>query len=155
MGYVKYGAYIGWALLLLCPLALSRLDDDFAFDNSEEFQVNNIFHNIPCSYSSCSSPILFQCLLKHKIIQTKHAICISMNGIFLQVELQPNHSEIEKNGLRRLWGVPDTSAYVGHLFRMEIPKEAFSGPVNTYKVHFRFLFDLLYGTICYFKEYFI
>ncbi|XP_026320522.1 dystroglycan isoform X3 [Hyposmocoma kahamanoa] len=88
MGYVKYGAYIGWTLLLLCPLALSRLDDDFAFDNSEEFQV----------------------------------------------ELQLNHSEIEKNGLRRLWGVPDTSAYVGHLFRMEIPKEAFSGPVNTYKV---------------------
>ncbi|XP_049877317.1 dystroglycan 1 isoform X2 [Pectinophora gossypiella] len=76
------------ALLLLCPLALSRHDDDFAFDNSEEFQV----------------------------------------------ELTANHSEIAKNGLRRLWGVPDTSAYVGHLFRMEIPKEAFSGKVQTYKV---------------------
>ncbi|KAJ2948541.1 hypothetical protein O0L34_g7794 [Tuta absoluta] len=76
------------ALLLLCPLALSRHDDDFGFDNSEEFQV----------------------------------------------ELTANHSEIAKNGLRRLWGVPDTSAYVGHLFRMEIPKEAFSGKVQTYKV---------------------
>lgn len=62
---------------------------------------------------------------------------------YLQVELQLNHSEIEKNGLRRLWGVPDTSAYVGHLFRMEIPKEAFSETVNTYKVRFRFLVDLL------------
>lgn len=53
---------------------------------------------------------------------------------FLQVDLTANHSEIAKNGLRRLWGVPDTSAYVGHLFRMEIPKEAFSGEVLAYKV---------------------
>ncbi|GBP62898.1 Dystroglycan [Eumeta japonica] len=80
--------YALYALLALCPLALTRHDDDFAFDNSEE----------------------------------------------LQVELTANHSEIEKNGLKRLWGVPDTSAYVGHLFRMEIPKEAFSGEVLAYKV---------------------
>ncbi|CAH0695832.1 unnamed protein product [Spodoptera exigua] len=80
--------YIACALLMLCPLALTRHDDDFAFDNSEEFLV----------------------------------------------ELTANHSEIAKNGLRRLWGVPDTSAYVGHLFRMEIPKEAFSGKVVAYKV---------------------
>ncbi|XP_060805480.1 dystroglycan 1 isoform X3 [Amyelois transitella] len=80
--------YIVCALLTLCPLALSRLDEDFAFDNSEEFQV----------------------------------------------ELTANHSEITKNGLKRLWGVPDTSAYVGHLFRMEIPKEAFSGEVQAYKI---------------------
>ncbi|XP_038211020.1 dystroglycan isoform X2 [Zerene cesonia] len=80
--------YVACALLLLCPLALSRHDDDFAFDNNEEFQV----------------------------------------------ELTANHSEIAKNGLKRLWGVPDTSAYVGHLFRMEIPKEAFSGEVLAYKV---------------------
>ncbi|XP_047030651.1 dystroglycan 1 isoform X1 [Helicoverpa zea] len=79
--------YIACALLMLCPLALTRHDDDFAFDNSEEFLV----------------------------------------------ELTANHSEIAKNGLRRLWGVPDTSAYVGHLFRMEIPKEAFSGKVLAYK----------------------
>lgn len=52
----------------------------------------------------------------------------------LKVELTADHSEITKNGLRRLWGVPDTSAYVGHLFRMEIPKEAFSGEVLAYKV---------------------
>ncbi|XP_023954357.2 dystroglycan 1 isoform X2 [Bicyclus anynana] len=80
--------YVACTVLLLCPLALSRHDDDFAFDNNEEFQV----------------------------------------------ELTANHSEIAKNGLRRLWGVPDTSAYVGHLFRMEIPKEAFSGEVLAYKV---------------------
>ncbi|KAJ8717840.1 hypothetical protein PYW07_005770 [Mythimna separata] len=80
--------FIACALLMLCPLALTRHDDDFAFDNSEEFLV----------------------------------------------ELTANHSEIAKNGLRRLWGVPDTSAYVGHLFRMEIPKEAFSGKVLAYKV---------------------
>lgn len=50
------------------------------------------------------------------------------------MELTANHSEITRNGLRRLWGVPDTSAYVEHLFRMEIPKEAFSGEVSAYKV---------------------
>ncbi|CAK1584602.1 unnamed protein product [Parnassius mnemosyne] len=81
--------YIACALLMLCPLAIGRNDDDFDFDNNEEFQV----------------------------------------------ELTANHSEIAKNGLRRLWGVPDTSAYVGHLFRMEIPKEAFSGDVVAYKVY--------------------
>ncbi|CAH0401287.1 unnamed protein product [Chilo suppressalis] len=80
--------YIACALLLLCPLALSRHDDDFAFDNSDEFQL----------------------------------------------ELTANHSEIARNGLKRLWGVPDTPAYVGHLFRMEIPKEAFTGEVLAYKV---------------------
>ncbi|KAL4714980.1 hypothetical protein ACJJTC_003131 [Scirpophaga incertulas] len=52
----------------------------------------------------------------------------------IQLELTANHSEIARNGLRRLWGVADTSAYVGHLFRMEIPKEAFSGEVSAYKV---------------------
>lgn len=31
--------FVACALLLLCPLALSRHDDDFAFDNSDEFQV--------------------------------------------------------------------------------------------------------------------
>lgn len=56
------------------------------------------------------------------------------NIVRFQVELTANHSEIAKNGLRRLWGVPDTSAYVGHLFRMEIPKQAFSGDVLAYKV---------------------
>ncbi|CAH0724390.1 unnamed protein product, partial [Brenthis ino] len=85
---MEYARFVACAVLLLCPLALSRHDDDFAFDNNEEFQV----------------------------------------------ELTANHSEIAKNGLRRLWGVPDTSAYVGHLFRMEIPKEAFSGAVLAYKV---------------------
>ncbi|XP_069361367.1 dystroglycan 1 isoform X3 [Maniola hyperantus] len=85
---MEYWRYVACTVLLLCPLALSRHDDDFAFDNNEEFQV----------------------------------------------ELTANHSEIAKNGLRRLWGVPDTSAYVGHLFRMEIPKEAFSGEVLAYKV---------------------
>lgn len=52
------------------------------------------------------------------------------------MELTANHSEIAKNGLKRLWGVPDTTAYVGHLFRMEIPKEAFTGDVQVYKVSF-------------------
>ncbi|XP_013162810.1 PREDICTED: dystroglycan isoform X1 [Papilio xuthus] len=82
-------ALLAVLLLVLCPLAISRNDDDFDFDNNDEFQV----------------------------------------------ELTANHSEIAKNGLRRLWGVPDTSAYVGHLFRMEIPKEAFSGDVVAYKVY--------------------
>ncbi|XP_039758900.1 dystroglycan isoform X2 [Pararge aegeria] len=85
---MEYWRYVACTILLLCPLALSRHDDDFAFDNNEEFQV----------------------------------------------DLTANHSEIAKNGLKRLWGVPDTSAYVGHLFRMEIPKEAFSGEVLAYKV---------------------
>ncbi|VVC94020.1 unnamed protein product [Leptidea sinapis] len=79
---------VACAVLLLCQAVLGRHDDDFAFDNNDEFQL----------------------------------------------ELTANHSEITKNGLKRLWGVPDTSAYVGHLFRMEIPKEAFTGEVSAYKV---------------------
>ncbi|VVC94024.1 unnamed protein product [Leptidea sinapis] len=85
MGQVRC---VACAVLLLCQAVLGRHDDDFAFDNNDEFQL----------------------------------------------ELTANHSEITKNGLKRLWGVPDTSAYVGHLFRMEIPKEAFTGEVSAYKV---------------------
>lgn len=43
---MRRARYIACAVLLLCPLALSRHDDDFAFDNSEEFQVSNPeYHN--------------------------------------------------------------------------------------------------------------
>ena len=72
--------------------------------------------------------------MQSRFISAKRAFEMNFFWI-LQVELTANHSEIAKNGLRRLWGVPDTSAYVGHLFRMEIPKEAFSGEVLAYKVH--------------------
>lgn len=36
--------YIACALLMLCPLALTRHDDDFAFDNSEEFLVSTLLY---------------------------------------------------------------------------------------------------------------
>ncbi|XP_048483992.1 dystroglycan 1 isoform X4 [Plutella xylostella] len=83
----RRGACAVLALALLCPLAHGRHDDDFAFDNNDDSQVDISDNQTP-----------------------------------------------QSNGLKRLWGVPDTAAYVGHLFRMEIPKEAFSGDVHTYKV---------------------
>lgn len=39
--------FIACALLMLCPLALTRHDDDFAFDNSEEFLVSALSHSFP------------------------------------------------------------------------------------------------------------
>lgn len=37
-------------------------------------------------------------------------------------------------GVRRLWGVEDTQAFVGRLFRHPIPKDAFQGQVESYQV---------------------
>lgn len=80
------------------------------------------------------------------IISTQIRFYLKFLFLF-QVELTANSSEITKYGLKRLWGVPDTSAYVGHLFRMEIPKEAFSGKVLSYKVTIKCLTMFIQGSI--------
>jgi len=36
--------------------------------------------------------------------------------------------------VQRKWGVPDTTAFVGHLFRYRVPNDAFSGDVASYEV---------------------
>lgn len=51
--------YIACALLMLCPLALTRHDDDFAFDNSEEFQVSAPSHFL-LQYTQYDFQLLFQ-----------------------------------------------------------------------------------------------
>ncbi|XP_014256303.1 dystroglycan isoform X2 [Cimex lectularius] len=43
--------------------------------------------------------------------------------------------EIKHNPLQRLWGVPDTTAQVGHLFHYQIPKTAFEGNIARFKAY--------------------
>lgn len=52
--------FIACALLMLCPLALTRHDDDFAFDNSEEFLVSALSHSLPTINDSVDINILKQ-----------------------------------------------------------------------------------------------
>ena len=39
-----------------------------------------------------------------------------------------------EGGLRRMWGIPDTSVGLGQLFSYPIPKDAFAGEVSRYTV---------------------
>lgn len=36
--------------------------------------------------------------------------------------------------LRRLWGIPDSKAQVGKLFRVSVPVDAFEGVISKYEV---------------------
>lgn len=56
---------------------------------------------------------------------------------FLSVVLSEDDFHIDQfksQHLQRLWGIPDTTSEIGHLFHYEIPKNAFYGNVARFKV---------------------
>ena len=63
---------------------------------------------------------------------------LSLQDIFLSEETTPSipkiSSRIQKVDLMKQWGIPDTIAFIGRIFRYEIPGSAFSGRVDEYKV---------------------
>jgi len=60
------------------------------------------------------------------------------------------HGSSSRDGRRhasrveRAWGVPDAVVPIGHVFRMKIPRQAFSGSVDFYEVSSR-RHDLFFG----------
>lgn len=99
-------------LLLPLALALSLQEDDLVFDD-----VGEDNDNVPVGPVS----------INH------HA---SSRGRADHYE----HGSSSRDGRRhasrveRAWGVPDSVVPIGHVFRMKIPRQAFSGNVDFYEV---------------------
>lgn len=49
-------------------------------------------------------------------------------------ERKHEKSRDKKHDVERLWGIPDTSVVIGHVFKMRILKQAFSGNVDHFEV---------------------
>ncbi|RLU24041.1 hypothetical protein DMN91_004250 [Ooceraea biroi] len=102
-------------LLLSLALGLSLQEDDLVFDDvGEDNDNDNVLAGLP--------------LINHRA--NRHR--------FDHSEYRPDGSfrENKKHAPRveRLWGVPDAIVPVGHVFKMKIPRQAFSGNIDFYEV---------------------
>ena len=60
---------------------------------------------------------------------------LSLQDIFLSKETTLKiSSRIQNVELMKQWGIPDTTAFIGKIFRYEIPGSVFSERVDEYKV---------------------
>ncbi|XP_011136161.1 dystroglycan isoform X2 [Harpegnathos saltator] len=98
------------ALLLPLALALSLQEDDLVFDDVGEDSANEAA--APTVNYHPSS----------RLDRHEHT-------------LEPSSRDGKRHRFERLWGVPDTVVPVGHIFKMKIPRQAFSGNVDFYEVH--------------------
>ncbi|XP_014478579.1 PREDICTED: dystroglycan [Dinoponera quadriceps] len=98
------------ACVLLLPLALglSLQEDDLVFDDVGEDNENDA--PAPTVNYHASSRL------------DRHM-------------LEPSFRDSRRHRFERLWGVPDTIVPVGHVFKLKIPRQAFSGNVDFYEVH--------------------
>ncbi|XP_046746458.1 dystroglycan 1-like isoform X4 [Diprion similis] len=94
-------------LLLVFPLALSLTlqEDDLVFDDVGE------------SSASASGPSIFSNEEHQEYNERK----------------RDRSRDGKKHNVERLWGIPDTSVVVGHVFKMRILKQAFSGSVDHFE----------------------
>jgi len=107
---MKKHPHILACVLLLLPLALglSLQEDDLVFDD-----VGEDSDNVPV-------------LINHHTSRGRSD--------------RYEHGSSSRDGRRhtswveRAWGVPDSIIPVGHVFRMKIPRQAFSGNVDFYEV---------------------
>lgn len=97
--------------LLLLPLALglSLQEDDLVFDDVGEDNENDA--PAPTMNYHTSSRV------------DRH-----------ERTYEPSSRDDRRHRFERLWGVPDTVVPVGHVFKMKIPRQAFSGNVDFYEV---------------------
>lgn len=61
---------------------------------------------------------------------------MDVQGILQELDkkVQQTDGESQEHGVRRHWGVPDTTAAAGRLFSYTIPSDAFAGPVAKFEV---------------------
>lgn len=111
---MKKHPHILACILLLLPLALglSLQEDDLVFDDVGEDNSDNV----------PDGPVL----INHRASRGRSE--------------RYEHGSSSRDGRRhasrveRAWGVPDSVVPVGHVFRMKIPRQAFSGSVDFYEV---------------------
>lgn len=109
---MKKHPHILTCVLLLLPLALalSLQEDDLVFDD-----VGEDNDNVPVGPA----------LINH------HA---SSRGRSDQHGSSSRDGRRHASRVERAWGVPDSVVPIGHVFRMKIPRQAFSGSVDFYEV---------------------
>lgn len=96
-------------LLLPLALALSLQEDDLVFDDVGEDNENDA--PLPTvNYHTVP-----------RADRREHVV-------------EPSFRDNRRHRFERLWGVPDTVVPVGHVFKMKIPRQAFSGNVDFYEV---------------------
>lgn len=112
---MKKHPYILACVLLLLPLSLglSLQEDDLVFDDVGEDNDND---NVPVG----------SVLINH---HTSHGRSDRYEHGSSSRDGRRHASRVE-----RAWGVPDSVVPVGHIFRMKIPRQAFSGSVDFYEV---------------------
>jgi len=101
-------------LLLSLALGLSLQEDDLVFDDVGEDNDND---NVPVGL-----PLINHRLNRHRLDHPDRSDDSSRDN-------RRHASRVE-----RLWGVPDAIVPVGHVFKMKIPRQAFSGNVDFYEV---------------------
>lgn len=110
---MKKHPHILTCVLLLLPLAsaLSLQEDDLVFDD-----VGEDSDNVPVG------PVM----INHH----------TSRGRSDHHEHGSSSRDGRRHGSRveRAWGVPDSVVPIGHVFRMKIPRQAFSGSVDFYEV---------------------
>ncbi|XP_018048048.1 PREDICTED: dystroglycan isoform X2 [Atta colombica] len=113
---MKKHPYILACVLLLLPLSLglSLQEDDLVFDDVGEDNDND---NVPVG----------SVLINH---HTSHGRSDRYEHGSSSRDGKRHASRVE-----RAWGVSDSVIPVGHIFRMKIPRQAFSGSVDFYEVH--------------------
>lgn len=99
-------------LLLSLALGLSLQEDDLVFDDVGEDNSDN--DNVP------DGPVLIN---HHRGRSERYEHGSSFH------DGRRHASRVE-----RAWGVPDSVVPIGHVFRMKIPRQAFSGFVDFYEV---------------------
>jgi len=112
---MKKHPYILACVLLLLPLSLglSLQEDDLVFDDVGEDNDND---NVPVG----------SVLINH---HTSHGRSDRYEHGSSSRDGKRHASRVE-----RAWGVSDSVIPVGHIFRMKIPRQAFSGSVDFYEV---------------------
>lgn len=114
-GNMKKHPHVLTCILLLLPLALglSLQEDDLVFDDVGEDNDND---NLPAGPA----------LINHHATRGRSD--------------RYEHGSSSRDGRRhasrveRAWGVSDSVVPVGHVFKMKIPRQAFSGNVDFYEV---------------------
>ena len=115
---MKKHPHILTCVLLLLPLTLglSLQEDDLVFDDVSEDNGND---NVPVG------PVL----INH------HTSSRGRSNRYEHESPSRDGRSWHASRVERAWGVPDSVVPVGHVFRMKIPRQAFSGSVDFYEVH--------------------
>lgn len=140
----------------------SKNDSDSAAslsDNMDLFSTRTKFFHSQCRTSFNSSPLF---AYKPSFRWVFIALCISVQSAALGVEgmelrlndiqsylnsLDGSHSNSNTEPVSLMWGIGDTTAFVGRMFTYAIPSDAFKGSIQSFKVSAALEIGLLFHVL--------